>query len=189
MKILTSYVCFAILLTGCATVGPPQFHVKVDSLASPAAETKKTYILLPGNEGVTWDDLQFQEYAAYVLRVLAYQGFELADEPGKADVAVVLAYGIGDPETRQYTYSMPVWGKTGVSSSSTSGSISTFGNTASYSGTTTYTPSYGITGYRTGTGTRTSYFRYALLTGFDIKKYEETGKAIQLWNTSITSVV
>lgn len=187
VKILTSYVCFAILLTGCATVGPPQFHVKVDSLASPAAETKKTYILLPGNEGVTWDDLQFQEYAAYVLRVLAYQGFELADEPGKADVAVVLAYGIGDPETRQYTYSMPVWGKTGVSSSSTSGSISTFGNTASYSGTTTYTPSYGITGYRTGTGTRTSYFRYALLTGFDIKKYEETGKAIQLWNTSITS--
>lgn len=110
------------VLSGCATVGQqPQYHVEVDSLAAPTAREKHTYLLLPGNEGITWDDLQFQEYALYLMRVLNSQGFISADKAEDADVAIVLSYGIGDPQTHQYSYALPVWGKTGVSSSHTYG--------------------------------------------------------------------
>ena len=66
----------ALLVSSCATVSQPQLRVSIDSLAAPAAAEYNTYILLPGNEGVTWDDLQFQEYALYLIRALHAQGFE-----------------------------------------------------------------------------------------------------------------
>lgn len=145
------------VLSGCATVRPQrQYHVEVDSLAAPTAREKHTYLLLPGNEGITWDDLQFQEYALYVMRVLNSQGFISADKAEDADVAIVLSYGIGDPKTRQYSYALPVWGETGVSSSHTYGTATAYGNSAYYSGTTTYTPTYGVTGYATQLGSVTT---------------------------------
>jgi len=144
MRISTTLtaVIALLLLAGCASMGRPRFHVVVDSLASAGADQHRTYVLLPGNEGVTWEDLQFQEYSRYVQRALEARGFQPAQEAEDADVAIVLSYGIGDPQTRQYTYSLPVWGQTGVSSSHTYGTATAYGNTASYSGTTTYTPSY-----------------------------------------------
>jgi hypothetical protein len=179
---------FAAIVSGCATIGQPQFHVTVDSLASPTAQQKRTYILLPGNDGVTWDDLQFQEYASYLTRVLNAQGFISAQKAEDADIAIVLSYGIGEPQARQYSYSLPVWGQTGVSSSHTYGTATAYGNSASYSGTTTYTPTYGVTGYTTHIGTQTTYFRYALITGYDFKAFKETEKQVQLWRTTITSI-
>lgn len=186
MRILL-FIFLAIALTGCATVRPPTFNVAVDSLASLDAPSKKTYLLIPGNEGVTWDDLQFQEYATYLMRVLNAQGYILAKSPDEADLAIILSYGIGDPQTHQYSYSLPTWGQTGVSSANTYGSATTYGNTTSVNATTTYTPSYGITGYNTYTGIATTFFRYALITGYDFEKYKETEKQIQLWQTTITS--
>ena len=180
-------ICVAGLISGCATVGQPQFHVTVDSLASPTAQEQRTYLLLPGNKGVTWDDLQFQEYALYVMRALHAQGFVSAERAEDADVAIVLSYGIGDPQTQQYTYSLPVWGQTGVSSAHTYGTATAYGNMATYSGTTTYTPTYGVTGYSTHTGSVTTYFRYALLTGYDFKEFRDSSKQVQLWRTTITS--
>lgn len=177
----------AVLISGCAATGQPPFHVAVDSLASPAAQQKRTYLLLPGNEGVTWDDLQFQEYAGYVMRVLNAQGFVSAQKADAADVAIVLSYGIGDPQKTQYSYSLPVWGQTGVSSAHTYGTATAYGNSASYSGTTTYTPTYGVTGYTSHVGTQTTYFRYALITGYDFKAFKESEKQIQLWRTTVTS--
>jgi len=176
-----------LFLAGCASMRQPRFHVVVDSLASEAADQHRTYILLPGNEGVTWEDLQFQEYSRYVQRALEARGFRPAEQPEDADVAIVLSYGIGDPQTRQYTYSLPVWGQTGVSSSHTYGTATAYGNTASYSGTTTYTPSYGITGYTSHVGSVTTYFRYALITAYDFAEFRATEKQIQLWRTTITS--
>ena len=164
-------VSILVLCAGCATMGEPEFNVNVDSLAVPAAQARRTYVLLPGNESVTWEDLQFQEYAAYVMRVLNAQGFIAAEKADDADLAVILSYGIGDPQTQQYTYSLPVWGKTGVSSSQTYGTATAYGNSATYSGTTTYTPSYGITGYSTQTGSVTTYFRHAQITGYDFKEF------------------
>ncbi len=121
------------------------------------------------------------------MRVLSMKGFVSARNAEEADVAILLFYGIGEPQTTQYSYSLPVWGQTGVSSSHTYGTATAFGNTASYSGTTTYTPSYGITGYTSHVGTKTTYFRYALISGYDFEAYKETKKEIQLWKTTATS--
>lgn len=186
MRYVRIYFAMA-LLSGCATMGQPQFRGTVDSLASSAAKEKHTYILLPGNKGVTWDDLQFQEYALYLTRVLNMQGFVSAEKAEDADVAIVLSYGIGDPQTQQYSYALPVWGQTGVSSAYTYGTATAYGNSATYSGTTTYTPTYGITGYATQVGSVTTYFRYALVTGYDFKAFKESNKQVQLWRTTITS--
>lgn len=185
MKIIGLLI--AVLASGCATMGQLQFEVRVDSLASPAAQQKRTYLLLPGNEGVTWDDLQFQEYAVYVMRVLNAQGFVSAQKAEDADVVIVLSYGIGDPQTRQYSYSLPVWGQTGVSSAHTYGRATSYGSSASYSGTTIYTPTYGVTGYTSHVGTQTTYFRYALIVGYDLKIFKQTEKQVQLWRTTATS--
>lgn len=176
-----------LVLSGCATVSQSYFKVSVDSLASPSAQEKHTYILLPGNEGVTRDDLQFKEYAQYLVRVLDAKGFVMAQNADDADVAIILSYGIGNPQKEQYSYSLPVWGQTGVSSSTTYGNINSYGNSASYSGTTTYTPRYGVTGYSSHIGTRTTYFRYAVIAGYDFKEFKETKRQVQIWTTSITS--
>jgi hypothetical protein len=175
------------LFSGCATMRQPPFSVAVDSLASSTAKEKRTYILLPGNQGVTWDDLQFQEYALYLIRVLNTQGFVSAEKAEDADVVIVLSYGIGDPKTQQYSYALPVWGQTGVSSAYTYGTATAFGNSATYSGTTTYTPTYGVTGYTTQVGSVTTYLRYALVTGYDFKAFKESNRQVQVWRTTITS--
>ena len=188
MRIKLVLLAAVLLVSGCATMGPPQFNVAVNSLASPAAATEKTYILLPGNKDVTWNDLQFQEYAGYLMRVLAAHGFVPVKSAEKADVAIVLFYGIGDPETHQYSYSLPVFGQTGVASSNTYGTISSYGGSASYSGTTTYTPSYGVTGYTSQTGSYTTYFRYAKIAAYDYQKYLQTKEQVELWKTTITSI-
>lgn len=183
---LSIVACF-VFLTGCATI-QQRFNVEVDSIASPVASVKKSYVLLPGNEGVTWDDLQFQEYAVYLVRALAAKGYTLAQSVDKADIAIVTFYGIGDPQTNNYSFSLPVRGETGVSSSNTSGTAYVSGNTATYSGTTTYTPRYGITGYKTITGSYTTYFRYALIAAYDLQAFKKSQKEVQVWKTTITSI-
>jgi hypothetical protein len=181
------FIFFVVGLMGCATSGKPAYSVDVDSLASAKAASQKTYLLIPGNEGITWDDLQFQEYAIYLMRVLDAQGYKSAQSMDEADVAIILSYGIGDPQAHQYSYSLPTWGETGVSSSKTYGTARTYGNRTSVNSTTVYTPSYGITGYNTHVGTSIQYFRYAFITGYDLEEFNRSGKQIQLWQTTITS--
>lgn len=171
-----------IALSGCTG-----FSVHVDSLASPNAPIKKKYLLMPGNEGVTWDDLQFQEYALYLIRALESKGYVSTPSIEEADVAIMLSYGIGDPQEHQHSFSVPTYGQTGISSSTTRGTASTYGNITSLNAYTSYTPSYGVTGYKTYSRTRTTYFRYALITGYDLEEYKKTEKPVQLWQTTVTS--
>ena len=174
-----------MLIQGCA-IGP-QFHVNVDSISAPEAISKTKYILLPGVKNVEGSDLQYREYATYVERALAFQGYSQALSFEEADIAIFLGYGIGKPEAQQFTYSLPTYGKTGISSSSTSGTLSTYGNTSTYSGTTTYKPTYGITGSTTHTGTRTTYLRYMWLDAVDLNEYRSSEKEVRLWKTTVTS--
>ncbi len=174
-----------LVLTGCATT-QPQFSVKVDSISG-GASAKTSYILLPGEKDAKADDLQFKEYAAYVNRALVKHGFTPANSFQDANVAIFLMYGIGDPKEHQYTYSIPTWGQTGVSSSYTTGTLNTYGGYGSYSGTTTYTPTYGITGSTTHSGTYTTYFRFLVLDAIDLEEYRISEKEVQLWKTTVTS--
>jgi hypothetical protein len=190
-QIRTSYLlalCIAALLSGCATVQPPRIRGSIDSLARQDASGKKTYLLLPGNKDSQVTDLQFQEYAAYIHRALAARGFVHASNFDSADLVIFLSYGIGDPQTHQYTYSLPVWGQTGYSGSTTYGTVTRYGNYGTYSGTTTYTPTYGITGHTTQTGSYTIYFRYFLLDAYDLSAYRRDQKLSQVWRSTVTSV-
>ncbi len=182
---LLTLIALGALVTGCATT--QQFHVNVDSLSRSDSPAKRSYVLLPGNKGMTVGDLQFQEYASYVHRALAARGFVHARRVEDADIAVFLSYGIGDPQTHVYSYSLPVWGQTGYSGSTTYGSLNTFGGYGTYSSTTTYTPTYGITGYSTHIETQTTYFRFILLDAYDMETYKREKKLAQVWRSTITS--
>lgn len=185
LKLLFVFPLF-LLISNCATA--PQYNVSINSIRNPAEITQTKYLLLPGLKDVDTNDLQYQEYARYVETALVSKGYVKASNFNEAEIAIFLSYGIGDPETNHYTYSLPMYGQTGVASSHTYGTINTNRNTATYSGTTTYTPSYGITGYSTHTGSVTTYFRYMLLDAIDLEEYRRTEKEKQLWKTTVTSV-
>ena len=188
MKARTKWFFVALLMGGLTGCMPAvRYQIQVDSLTSPAAQTAKSYILFPGNEGVTKDDLQYQEYAAQVSRVLASHDFVPAPIPSKADVAIALTYGIGDPKTQQYSYSLPIFGQTGVASSTTYGTASTYGGQTTYTGTTSYTPSYGVTGSSQQTVSVTQYSRFIELTAYDLKIFQISNKQVELWKTTIAS--
>jgi hypothetical protein len=166
---------------------PTRFVSDVDSLAQPDASTKKRYIIVPGSKDVQPRDLQFLEYAGYVKKILNEKGFVEASQFADADIAVFLSYGIGNPQTHQYSYSLPVWGQTGVSSSTTYGTLSTYGGMGTYSGTTTYTPTYGVTGYTSHVDSYTTYTRFLLLDAYDVASYKQDQKMNQVWKTTVIS--
>ena len=101
-----------------------------------------------------------------------------------ADVAIYLSYGIGDPQKHQFSYTLPVYGQTGVSSSTTTG---IFHSDGSFHATTIYTPTYGITGYTTHTKTYETYFRFFVLEAVDVNKYIHSLRIVPVWKTTVTS--
>jgi hypothetical protein len=160
----------------------------VDSIALSDQSVGRHYLLLPGNQGSTPDDLEFLEYARYVETVLAPLGFSKASTEQDADIAIFLSYGVGAPETHQVTSSSPVYGQTGVSSATTMGTIMPLGGgMASYSGNTTYTPQYGVTGYQTQSHSYTTYTRSLQLIAYDVAAYRHEKKQRQVWKTSVIS--
>ena len=184
-------VLFLIILSGCSLlsgIGKVRFNVAVDSFASATASSNKTYLLLPGNQGITEADLEFQEYAAYFKRVMAAKGYVYTDLKEEADLAVYLAYGIGDPETFQYAYTLPEWGHTGYLTSRTYVTQTDNNGEKTYKAYTTYTPTYGFRGYSTYLDTETAYRRFAVVTAYDYEQFKKDEKEVQLWKTTITSM-
>lgn len=173
-----------LLLGGCSG---PTYNVTVDSICSSFAAEKNKFVLIPANKDCEESNLQYMEFAAYTENTLTDIGFEKASSIDKANIAILLSYGISDPKFYEYTYSTPVWGQTGVSSSNTYGSINTYGNCATYSQNTSYTPQYGIIGSTTHTGIGVSYVRHFILNGIDLEKYREEGKVHDLRRTTAIS--
>jgi hypothetical protein len=178
------FILSAILLTGCG----PIVRVDVDSICSPIAKEKSKYVLIPGNENCSHTDLQFMEFANYTDNALQDLGFTKASSQENAELAIMLFYGISDPHFYQYTYSVPVWGQTGIESSSSSGIINTCGNSTIYSGSTSYKPSYGVVGSTTHLGTGVLFTRHLTLIGVDLEKYKESNDIVEIWSTKATSV-
>lgn len=185
-RTLVTLICITILAS-CATMQSRRVVSGVDALAQPDASTKKRYIIMPGSKDVQPRDLQFLEYAGYVKKILNEKGFVEASQFADADIAVFLSYGIGNPQTHHYSYELPVWGQTGVSSSTTYGTLSTYGGVGTYSGTTTYTPTYGVTGYTSQVDSYTTYTRFLLIDAYDVALYKQEQKMNQVWKTSAIS--
>lgn len=161
------------------------YNIDVDSIAR-GNQTNK-YVLLSGDNKLNSGDLQFQEYASYITRALLKRGFTQAESIDSAEVAIFLAYGIGEPQEHQYSYSRPIFGQTGVSSSYTTGSATTYGGLTNYSGITSYTPTYGITGIANHTDTYVTYYRYLILDAINADEFRTSNKLNQEWKTTITS--
>lgn len=170
------YIFIAFLFSSCATLGS-SYNVSVDSISSYQTIDNKKYIILSGIENVNSNDLQFQEYANYVNKALISKGYEVVSNIEDATLAIILSYGIGDPQKQYYTYNSLTYGQTGVISNTYS-----YGN---YS-TTTTTPTYGLTTKQT-VGSRTTFTRYILLVAYDLQTYIYTEQEIQVWKTEIIS--
>jgi hypothetical protein len=184
-KLIISII-FLLFQTGCTSLSqPPLFHVDIDSIRAQSLMHQPQYVLLSALKDVNSDDLQYQEYARYIDRALSQRGFEKVSNKKDAEIAIYFSYGIGDPETKVLTYSVPLRGKTGVSGAHTSGTINSSGTT--YSGTTTYTPTYGVIGSKIKTHSVTTYSRYLLLEAIDLNTYRKNKKEKNIWKTSVTS--
>jgi hypothetical protein len=176
-----------ILVHACA--GIPTYVVDIDSINSPGAGIKNRYVLLPGEEGINKENLQFKEYAAYVERALSDKRFVKADDVNDANIAIYLSYGIGDPQEHLYTYSFPVWGEAGAVYSYDYIKVQDNSDgTVTYRPVRTYTPIYGIVDYDTYTGSITTYQRYLILDALDLDASRADKKYIQLWQTTVTSI-
>lgn len=176
-----------VMTSACVTMRGTRVVMDVDCLARTDAVTKNFYVLVPGERGVDAGDLQFREFAAYVDRLLSEKGFVKVEDFQDADVAVLMVYAIGDPETYLSTYSTPVWGKTGVSSSETKGDVSSYGGRSTYSSSTKYKPSYGVTGYKTHVRTDVSFTRFLSLSAYDVSAFVREGRTSQVWSARVSS--
>lgn len=199
----TVLLILCLVFSACSTMQP--VHVYIDSISAPHADLKKNYILMPGNEDSQVIDLYFVEYSRYIDSALQSQGFTKVNDLNKADILIYFAYGIGPPKEKSYSFSLPVYGQTGIAFSTTSGTIrtspitstysgsSTYGSintspiTSTYSSTTTNIPSYGIIGSQSYSGSHTTHLRYFNLSAFDYNEYVNSKKIVQIWRTFVTS--
>lgn len=104
----------------------------------PQVSLKYKIASLPEQE----NSLEHQHYVNIVKQHLNALGF--IENETDASVLVAILYGMDNGRIR--TSHIPIYGQTGVSSSTTVGSMQTVGNLGMYTGTTTYNPTYGITG-------------------------------------------
>ena len=154
-KIMQKYLVlfFAIIIvTGCQTLSS-----NVTSFNKLPANWKGKSIQIKAYKKQNPKDLEWLSYRRKLENKLKKLGFNIVKN--NPDYIGFFGFAIDSGRTVTSTYSIPEWGQTGVSGSSTFGSINTFGNTGTYSGTTTYTPTYGVTGYSQGTRRDTIYTR------------------------------
>ena len=152
MMRLPFIVSLVLLVSACATI---RSNISVFHKLNPKVEGMK-YTILPSEEQV--ESLEYKSYEKVVRQQLNAKG--LKEVPfGEAEVIVFFSYGIDGGKEAVSTY--PIYGQTGVSSSSTYGTIQNYGSYGTYSGTTTYTPTYGVVG--SGAIPYTKYTRYLTL--------------------------
>lgn len=160
------------LLTGCATVPQPmRIRSEVDALAISDANTKRRFVVLPGRKDLKEQDLQFIEFKAYVEKVLANRGFTKADSLQDGDVLLFLDYGVGEPQTYQHSYDVPVWNDMGF-----------YPYYRRYRFYPTMTPYYAQR-----TETYMLYRRYVSLEAYDMAAHLQQKNPQQLWKITVQS--
>jgi hypothetical protein len=186
---LSGLLISAAALYGCAEFAPsPQYAVAINAFADQSGPPLRSYFLLPLDSNISTDDLEFREYAQYVHKALAARGFDRVSSMESALVYVFLGYGIGEPKEHTYSYNVPTWGQTGVSAAHTSAAVTSFGTVATVNSSTSYTPTYGVTGYQTRTGSFTTFTRHLMLSAIDGEFYRRTGRIKEVWRTRVVSV-
>lgn len=163
---------FSLLLTGCATAPQPmRIRSDVDALAVNDAQSMRRFVILPGDNGLKEQDLQFIEFKAYVEKVLAKRGFTKADSLQNGDVAVFLSYGVGEPQAYQVSYDVPVWNNMGF--------YPYYRRYGFYPSMSPY--------YTQRIETYMLYKRYLSLEAYDMEAYLQRKTPKQLWKITVQS--
>jgi hypothetical protein len=151
IKRLFVFLVSIALFSGCAV--SPRFtsHVTVfHQMSKPAG---LTFMMVPLADQL--GSLEYDSYSKAISGELKRFGMEQVQTSDRAAVSVYMRYSI-DTGTA-VTSSYPIIGQTGVSGSTTYGTVSQVGNMATVNASTTYTPTFGVVG--TGVSTDTVYKR------------------------------
>lgn len=181
---MCSFCIIMFLLSACSASYNGVLMSQVDDMYMQNKDKK--YIIIPADKNISYESLEFKEYSNYVAKAMNTQGFHISKNIDEADAVVFLFYKVSDPQTHVYTDYTPVWGQTGIQSSSTYGTVNPY--TGSYSANTTYMPQYGITGYVPEVRTVTTYMRGIALDAFILNKGEKTvNLGPQMWKLNVVS--
>jgi hypothetical protein len=178
---------FVLLLAACAPQ-TAEYEVAVSGLKDATMSRPPSYVILPGIEGVDTADLQYLEVKRYLRPALESQGMREATVPHEADVVVFVGYGIGEPKTYNYAYSLPVYGQISGGTTTYSGTAYGPGGTVTSRGTATTQPTHGVVGSRNVVDSRTTYSRFISLAAVDLQHYRKTQVVRQAWTTAVVSV-
>ena len=106
---LTCLLLCAALLLAAGCTRSLRYYTNVDSIAVSDQSIGRRYLLLPGNQGTTPDDLEFLEYARYVDTALAPLGFLKATSEQEADIAIFVSYGVSAPDASGLLFYPGLW--------------------------------------------------------------------------------
>jgi hypothetical protein len=161
MKIRTIAIALSALVSACAAT--VQSTVTVFHSLPPSGNGD-TVAILAADQAQN-GTLEFRAFAAQLAAYLEADGYRIVplSPSDKPKFLAFFGYGIDNGTLLSSSYSIPQYGMTGYSSSTTTGTIDTFGNFGTVEATTTYTPTYGITGYQTGTTVDRVYRRVVSL--------------------------
>ncbi len=162
-----------LILMGCNA----QVLTKVEAISAMPTEIADRTIFIFPYEGQDDKSISWSSTMNILTAELQQKGFTAVDSRDKAAYIAYFGYAIDEGETITTNYSIPQYGVTSYSGSTTSGSVS--GNT--YSSSTTLNPKYGVTGYASGSRTNVVFTRSIKFEIFDKKTNE------QVFDASATS--
>ncbi len=152
-----------LILIGCETT--TKVSTKVDAISIMPAEIEDRTIFIAPYEEQDDKSISWSSTMNILTAELQQKGFTAVDSRDKAAYIAYFGYGVDEGETITTQYSIPRYGVTGYSGSSTQSTV--YGN--SISSNTTLNPSYGVTGYRSGSRTDIVFTRSIRFEIFDKK--------------------
>jgi hypothetical protein len=169
-------ICFFLTICcSCITrkLETKSIPISIDSYGDENVLSGKNYYLLPDDSAVASNYLLFTELSFYINRILEGKGYKLTKNYDSANCIIFFKYGTFNPQTIEKESYLPVYGQTGVRSSTTIGSASIMyypnSSVVNYQTNTNYNPTYGIVGQRTIKAHETYYSHYMILSAFDSK--------------------
>lgn len=152
-----------LIMAGCAN--PKSIQVNVYAENRNNQDKGGTFVILAGKEEGEPSDAQRSKFQGYIEKALLLNGFKQADELEKADVAILLSYGVGPPSERDFL----------TTDSGLMQDNIAFGD------------EFGSRNY-IRKEKETTYLRYLIIGAVDIKEYIKTGKIQQLWRVTATNI-
>ena len=149
-----------LILIGCQLV-----NTKVDAISAMPTEIADRTIFIAPYEEQDDKSISWSSTMNILTAELQQKGFTAVDSRDKAAYIAYFGYGIDEGETITTQYSIPRYGVTGYSGSSTQSTV--YGN--SISSNTTLNQTYGVTGYRSRSRTNVIFTRSIRFEIFDKK--------------------